>query len=79
MDYHGLKRRVIELSKPQQSPSAGFVEVRMDSPQRVSPDGDVVTEIEIHKSGDTAMRIRQSGPVCKDLSEIVAGFMKGSC
>ena len=79
LDYHGLKRRVLALSKTPQKTPVGFVEVRMDTPSSVSPEGDFVTEIAVYKGRDKAMRVRQSGPVDNDLSAIIASFMRGSC
>ena len=79
MDYLGLKRRVLGLSDPHQSSEVGFVEVRMETPPEVAPDGGVVTEMELYRGGDLAMRVRQKGPSGADLAEIVAGFLRGSC
>ncbi len=79
MDYLGLKRRVLGLSEPHPGAKVGFVEVRMGTPPKVAPDGEVVTEMEIYRGGGLAMRVRQKGPSGADLAEIVTGFMRGSC
>lgn len=79
LDYHGLKRRVLALSKPPQKTPVGFVELGMDRASSVAPQCDFITEIAVYKGRDKALRVRQSGPIGNDLSEIVAVFMRGSC